>query len=90
MGWKNWPYWLKGGLIFEIVLLIQIILTYLCLITGFIHGDAANCLVFAISPGLLFTKIVDGIIIPIVVNLVVYFTIGTLIGFLFGKLKKKK
>ena len=33
MGWKDWPYWLKGGVIFEILLIIGLFLI------AFIKGE---------------------------------------------------
>ena len=101
MSWKDWPYWLKGGLIglvsaFIIIPLLKILCPYL----GYdIHGLGKN----SVCNFLLITTMLMGIFIYLIsfrndlLSLVlffillglIFFGIGALIGRIYGKIKSK-
>lgn len=88
MNWKNLPYWLKGGIIgltigllyglFSIILIVLVILGYL---------PASPFNLGTQSPKFLF------LIIPFIGTLIqtsILFVIGSLIGYIYGKVKLRK
>ena len=93
MGWKNWPSWLKGGIIFFFVHLIISIILFIF----FFKGEFNFAGLFALSidlPLFLFgCSSSDGLTFqrfcyPIAGSLF-YFLIGAIIGWIYGKLKSK-
>lgn len=108
MGWKSWPYWVKGGIIvtflwiiafliinigikaFGAVLIIwgagaiilQIFDKNCSLLAGF-GGETSKCLLGQ-TGGISYT------IFLILSNLIIYFIIGAIIGWIIGKIKSKK
>jgi len=86
VGWKNWPSWLKGGLIGGIILggimLIRLVLSLIILIWSCKGG---HCEV-PIDP--IF------ILVGSTLSTIIYFCIGgligVLIGFIIGKIKSSK
>jgi hypothetical protein len=91
---KNLPYWLKSGVFVGIV--GGIIATVL-LVTGFIGMYMEGLIGFLIPFygilfGLLYKFSNSGIsyfLITLIYNLVLFFVIGSVIGFLFGKFKNR-
>ncbi|MBI2631989.1 hypothetical protein HYW75_03225 [Candidatus Pacearchaeota archaeon] len=90
MGWKNWPYWLKGGV-------IGIIFIYLILLLGIFNILNENSFLYI----LLLPALVVFFYFPYTFNLGGYewqfitysiygLIIGALIGWIYGKIKKKK
>jgi len=98
MGWKNWPYWLKGGIVFTVIELIFLFLqTFLTDFINYFNENynypfiLASMLGWATagfdSPNLLAPF---GAVIFIVYFLSFSFIIGALIGFIVGKIKSSK
>lgn len=83
----NWPKWLKGGLVLTIIYFILAGLTFF---GGFLF------LLFITFPGYLFFGLsgsfrFDGAIefIPsIILSVIIYFIVGALLGWIYGKIKK--
>ncbi len=89
MGWRDWPSWLKGGIIIE---LTYIILTLWIIIYSLLCGDACRLAIITITlPSLYIINNIWGILIA---NLIFWFAIGALIGalisWIYGKIKNKK
>ncbi len=90
MGWKKWPYWLKGGvLIAGIHLLFILILIILRIDMGFYN--VWNLLIFFDS-AIAWTVCGDNCnaflnIVIIIFGTMIYFILGVLIGGLVRKIK---
>jgi ABC-type Na+ efflux pump permease subunit len=107
MGWKNWPSWLKGGIIAGIIFIILLILSLFIpssgctdkpLPEGYIMEDCApiNISSLLLLPSYLllyFLEIHNDLLamsIAFLFSLLIYFLIGTLIGFIYAKIKSKQ
>lgn len=96
MIWKNWPYWLRGGIIGGGVTLIFAILTQFCeylVVTPGYTGLGLECLPFAIPfiplwPFNSFLKFSN--ILFILLACITWFLIGSFIGLLIRYIKLKK
>lgn len=85
MGWHNWPYWLKGGIIFLIFPVIGL------------YGGATcqefECLIYLpFSGAIMFIEPHDSLwsrVIFTVVNFMFYLILGSIIGLIYGKSKSK-
>ena len=103
MRWKNWPYWLKGGIIAGTISALVIILSFLsCEIADIVRGYDDICigtlfLVLLSMPnffvfrllGFLFNGGLDvGLIVFYLILIFVYFVIGIVGGWIIEKLKK--
>ena len=112
MSWKDWPYWLRGGLIGLIIpvaiLIIGIIVIIELLKDG--GGFAFNVpaifvilvLIFILSSPVILvstifkihilsdTNFYSSIILSVIISLPIYFIIGAIIGFIYGKFKRNK
>lgn len=96
MNWKNWPYWLRGGVIGTVFVLLSLGLSSLCLY----HFTPSWSWGFECLPFALPTLPITFLLIPIANTLstpaliftivLVYFAIGALIGRVIGYLKSKK
>ena len=65
MGWKNWSYWLRGGIVGLIIVLIwAFFVTYISPPSGFADSTDAGALV-------IFILTIPGIIIGMIVGLIV-------------------
>lgn len=105
MGWKDWPYWLRGGIIGFVIGLIPLILSQIFLIKGLlavIYG------VFVLPPELILLNIIPAslkniffdmgscfiLCIPRFLGFLVialfYFLVGALIGSIISKIKSIK
>lgn len=100
MGWKDWPYWLKGGFTgLFIIVLIFLLNIFLDLIEGkVLFGGEGNMLFFyfASGPALFIFSSLDkpsigpmAFIIYLLFTLLEYLIIGILIGWIVGKFKSK-
>jgi|SRR3989344_1029956 len=96
MFWKNWPYWLRGGVVGAGVTLISWALTNACtkiiVVPGY-DGLGFECLPFALIwfpfwPFDVLTSLPD--ILYIFIGTIFWFVVGSLIGLIIGKLKSKK
>ena len=103
MGWKNWSYWLRGGIVFDLLVIIIFLLLYvLWLIIG---GSGIYSLmnlilfplywIFQVTRPVTFLEVfVFGSFLPnfqgIIILLTIYFIIGAIIGWIVGKIKKRK
>ena len=93
MGWKDWPYWLKGGIIGLSLLLLSLLVEFLLYLPfsgfGFLalfYGYSAEAL---ISNPTDFEYALYLYILPLVTVIVVYFLAGALIGWIYGLIKKR-
>ena len=108
MGWKNWPSWLKGGIIAGIIFIIVLVLSLFIPSLGcntskpLPEGEMyENCTPTQLSEILLLPSYIPLNILEIhndylalsfafIFSLIIYFLIGTIIGWIFGKIKLKK
>ncbi len=95
MEWKNWPSWLKGG----IVALVIYIPLFLILNPYIIKQDPFNLIILEIpaAPILIVLPRVGielggltGLTLLFFILLIYYFILGALIGFIISKIKSKK
>ena len=96
MGWKNWPYWLKGGIIATLIYIIVSVYTLpqLNLPTPLGIKQLLGLILF---PSYLvyfiigaFIRVTSTTIILIdIISIPLYFIIGAIIGLIYGKIKKK-
>lgn len=92
MEFRDWPSWLKGGLIFVIIGLgLFFIMDYLIIseytidliVQNLKIGDSVECAKYGTCYYLPFS-------IRFIFDMLIYFLIGALIGLIIGKLKSKK
>jgi hypothetical protein len=96
MGWKNWPYWLKGGLISIFVFLVSSIpslfsfqidaLSIVALLLG-ILGTLLWVVFANYFPKESFPLFIETIVF--IVSVLSSFLVGSLIGWIYGKIKSK-
>lgn len=79
MGWKNWPYWLKGGIIGLIIGLVGVLLK---IVLSLIFIDDTG------RPG--FFSISSTFITSQLLNCLGLLIIGLIIGWIYGKFKLKR
>jgi hypothetical protein len=102
MGWKNWPAWLKGGLIATIAYIILAIAMYLlpCSNDSLFTGGR-SCLGVAVlflvvsSPGLGILSLLgidysQNTTLVIITTILAYFIVGAFIGMVISKLRSRK
>ena len=95
MGWKDWPVWLKGGVIGVIIELIIFIFVYT--FNYFVYNHLFNY--FSKETSILIGNL---IIFPLYIMLglqpnwisyivcfMIYFLIGAIIGFIVGKIRNR-
>ncbi len=79
MGWKDWPYWIKGGIIGILLSLAYfLIILIIYLIYNWPEGDYVGFIIY----------ILFGTIISTIGVAVALFIIGAIIGLIVGKIKK--
>lgn len=103
MGWKTWPYWLKGGIILLAISVIYNLIAYFLALSNLV-GGVSNLGEFmilfqAIIVGipLMLLGIIDQIqylnnstgVIIFVVSIIISFLIGAFIGWIVGKIKSR-
>ena len=101
MNWKNWPYWVKGGIIGAIVMILIIGVDYV----GACYGGTKQefCGYFTIMASLPLAFLLLGKLTAfeifstkvsiteyMVSAVILYFILGAFIGFLYGKYKSRK
>ena len=95
MGWKDWSYWLKGGIIGLILFFLVLIIVSLKL-----NSDFAFIVYFLLWMPLLFLEDsalffyqIEGYPQPTILGIVcigiVYFLVGSLLGWIVGKVKSR-
>lgn len=94
MGWRNWSYWLRGGIVSVIILII------FSIITSFKVCNASLCtwiylgisLISALIsfPLLIVLLNIFGEMTPYISTPLSFFLFGALIGFIIGKIKSRK
>ncbi len=123
MGWKDWPYWLKGGTIFSLVFSIFYLIFFGINLTSSLGGLSENNTgSFSLGPFLwsllyLLFRGIDALFYNIFIRsdfqynvcrwfsscathyqsvltdffivLIIYFIIGAVIGWIYGKIKSK-
>jgi len=94
MGWKNWSYWLRGGIISVIIYLILLLITFLCAENA--SGEGFVCLLFFV-PTLLLMPLYQAIFgypepvyLAYVFFVIFWFVIGAVVGLIIGKIKRRK
>lgn len=91
MGWKNWSYWLKGGIISGIFgLIVGLLALFLRDIFNNSFLQVLNLPSFAISFALCYENLVCSNIIYVISSFIVLFLLGALIGYTYGKIKNRK
>ncbi len=91
MGWKQWPYWMKGGFSIIGILIILLIIPDIIFPVG---GEVSYSMMtwFLISSPVRF--ILDNIGLrdsnSTIMNIIFYFLLGALIGFIISKIKQKR
>lgn len=101
MGWKDWSYWLKGGIVSLLIVLILFIVAGVIniispggewggwsIVLGFLYFASLPLYwIFGIQrPEGIIYWIINFIVLPIIF----YFIIGAIIGFIIGKIKNRK
>jgi len=99
MFWKNWPYWVKGGIILGAIVFLLSFL-YWSPINSFEEKYFGFILtvpfIISIFTGLGYRDIMTGradLLANItfsLISFVLYFIIGAVIGIIYGKIKRKK
>ena len=105
MGWKTWPYWIRGGIIS--MLIFTVLFFIIATLGGFAQDNSLLIpLILLVLPlHLIFGSITKSIFYPNYPNvytafqayifmyvelLLSYFILGCIIGFIVGKIKKYK
>ena len=103
MGWKQWPYWMRGGIIGVVTsviigLTLRLIDLYvvnylnpwvaITFIDGVIVGSFIGFVIGNYKGGVSFDNIPE-IIMYGIGSIILWFLLGTLIGLIIGKLKSK-
>ena len=100
MGWKNWSYWLKGGIIGLVIFLIITVLFQLLTSSISVVPTRSNLFVYFLMPGIISALMWCGdcqakggepimISMMVVISIITYFLIGAIIGYIYGKIKNK-
>lgn len=103
MNWKRWPYWLRGGVIGVLILVIILFLSIILALIGKVDVILNNPFIYIIvkilaSPTSILNLFpIDPInnsilwyCFGIISGVIVYFLIGAVIGWIVGKIKSKK
>lgn len=85
MGWKNWSYWLRGGLI--AIIIYVILFLFLFIFPPFYY--IISFLTIPLNP--LFNRGIfgDNAVVFIIVKGIYLFVLGVIIGWIVGKIKSK-
>ena len=79
MTWKDFPHWLKGGIIGLLLLILINVIYYFLVLFG-----AVNLVFMLQSWGIVF---VQSTFLIILIYLIVFFLVGSLIGWIYGMKK---
>ncbi|MDO8590678.1 MAG: hypothetical protein Q7R65_01730 [bacterium] len=94
MNWKHWPYWLRGGVVGAVFVLLSSILSFSCLYLFTSPGSwGLGCVPFEI-PWIPFWFIPNFTSLPLISYEVIvggsWFLLGSLVGAFVGFIKSKK
>jgi len=90
--WKRLPYWVRGALIAETVVILTHIYYFACIKSSNSEGEAIGCYITTLP--ITFPTIIEETM-PISENFAIFlvfftwFLLGSLIGLIVGKFKKK-
>lgn len=86
MNWKNQPYWEKGGKLTLLVASTCLILLFLEIAPSWLY-----LVLYPVVPILYIIGFDDvlGIIFGVIIILFIYFLIGAILGWLYGKFKNR-
>jgi hypothetical protein len=87
MSWKDWPYWVRGGVIGVLVYFILALLVVTYIFSVATSSDDGLALIVIFLPGLWLTQ---KSIFALLINLLSFFIIGAIIGWIIGKIKERK
>jgi hypothetical protein len=90
MNWKNWPYWLKGGVALLVIGVVCMIIAYFGDLS---EGGSIDWLMVLLTLPFAFSAFFMGatgvsLLIGIVQQSLLYFAAGSLFGWIYGKFKK--
>lgn len=85
MGWRNWSYWLRGGIITIVLYIIFYILFILIREEGVFPPTLAGNLIYVINISFYLVLLIGTIL-----DLLLVFLIGAFIGLIYGKFKQRK
>lgn len=89
MGRKNWPSWLKGGIIGAIIGLILIIIGTICLPFAGFPPRCPSTIILHL-PLILLSNFLEDLFLGYIVLILLSIIISALIGFIIGKIKSLK
>lgn len=108
MGWKEWPSWLKGGMVLVIIYIILILLsvftlyydfttwtsevmfwTYVAIVSPTEFLSLILPIKFPLGIGFLGGPSDSEMITSLIVLAIFYFFIGSIIGWIYGKIKNR-
>jgi len=93
MKWKNWPYWLKGGIVGLVAgIFIEALLFF---VTNYCLNNSSGgdwfgllvCYYIFMFPGMFLT---NDVLIAIIINILVIIIFSIVIGLIIGKIKSKQ
>ncbi|MFH1455399.1 MAG: hypothetical protein ABIF40_00430 [archaeon] len=93
MGWKDWPYWLRGGLItltLSLIIFLVLIIAYPSTVSAFGAGIFVLYPAIFLGPILQIRNEVVSSLFFLIFPFLIYFLIGALGGLMVGKIKSKK
>lgn len=103
MNWKNWPYWVKGGILLgvTITLLLSLVTIFrVPVVSNYVENNFGIFLgipiLLSMMTGLGHADIMTGEldllahITFLSVTFVLYFPIGAILGYLYGKIKNRR
>ena len=95
MSWKNWPYWLKGGIILDVVYLLVVSMYVITFLIENISQSIFILLYFISFPAFLILRLIEYdshnvITYTIIISFLIYFILGALIGLIYGKIKNSR
>lgn len=90
--WKNWPYWIKGGVLYLLIYYTVTILSFLIESNVFytIRGILSAPILFLSGLDILKTCGIEipNTVLPATVYLsMLYFIVGSICGYIYGKTK---
>ncbi|MDO8564349.1 MAG: hypothetical protein Q7R87_05050 [Nanoarchaeota archaeon] len=91
MAWKDWSYWLRGGIILSIIFAVFLLLA---LYLDSTYGGHPGLSFLLLMPVALLIKVnglntMSFMMVAIPLSLIFWFAMGTLIGWIYGKLKNR-